>query len=391
MRLGAVLVASTLLAISCGQALPRANGSDTASSAALTGPTALVASPTVAAPASPAPVVDAYGLLLFAGSLAMVKPTGEIGPTVPVSSATLQMCSSGLSALLEPPVSATLDKVFFRDGDTRIRFLTPTGQVGDATTVPGSASSVSFFSVSPDDQRIAVLVEDFSAASTIGLRLYVEDLTGGGHHADIYSTTTPKGPTGATLWPMGWHQGELVLASIATCSNDSPRNIRPLEWHLADPATGNRLVTIKGSCALSSWPSAAGVACIQSNYQASVFDWTGKVTFNLQPPTPYQDLLWQSGLSPSGQAIFFSSQDYCGDLCPGNYTYVQGSLTQGGVQVARETDHPPACLWIDETHLLSRNGVIALQSDQPFGNIETRFPRAELAPAGFQGDSDFGA
>jgi len=38
----------------------------------------------------------------------------------------------------------------------------------------GDANSISFFSVSPDDKRIAVLVEDLSAAAAIKLRLYVE-------------------------------------------------------------------------------------------------------------------------------------------------------------------------------------------------------------------------
>jgi hypothetical protein len=52
-----------------------------------------------------------------------------------------------LPAVLAPPVSASNSKVYFRDGDTKIRFLTSDGNVGDATTVPGGATTVSFFSV----------------------------------------------------------------------------------------------------------------------------------------------------------------------------------------------------------------------------------------------------
>src|SRR4029077_1275286 len=87
-------------------------------------------------------------------------------------------CGSATGAVLQPPVSATDDKVFYRDGNTVIRYLTPDGQTGIATTVPGGPSKVSFFSVSPDDQRIAVVVEDLSPATTINLTLYVEDLMG---------------------------------------------------------------------------------------------------------------------------------------------------------------------------------------------------------------------
>src|SRR6266849_8444776 len=97
----------------------------------------------------------------------MITPDGLVGPTASIAPPTLQTCTVGLNAWLETPVSATSDNVFYRDGDTKIRYLTPAGETGDATTVPGSATTISFFSVSPDDQRIAVLVEDFSQSTFI--------------------------------------------------------------------------------------------------------------------------------------------------------------------------------------------------------------------------------
>ncbi len=256
--------------------------------------------------------------------------------------------------MLQPPVSATADKVFFRDGDTKIRYVTPTNQTGDATTVPGSATLISFFSVSPDDQRIAVVVEDLSAASTISLRLYVEDLNGGGHHLDIYSTTTPKGKTGSTLWPMGWHQGLLVLALVTACTFE-PAGLSPSEWHLSDAVTAVRKLTIGGTCILSFWPSPAGVACVDngSSLQATAYDWSGKVTASI--PITASD--YQSGLSPSGARIFFATGQGIGAPAPATRVFAVGAGPLGGTVAGHS-----ACLFIDEDHLLAPDAVIAIPS-----------------------------
>jgi hypothetical protein len=274
--------------------------------------------------------------------------------------------------VLQPPVSATADKVYFRDGDTKIRYVTPAGQNGDATTVPGSSTLVSFFSVSPDDQRIAVLVEDFSAATTINLKLYVEDLSGGGHHADIYSTTTPNGKTGTTLWPMGWHQGLLVLALVTACTFE-PAGLTPSEWHVSDAVTAVRKVTIGGSCVLSFWPSPAGVACVDSasSLQATVYDWTGKVTASI--PITAGD--YQSGLSPSGAHVFFATGLGVGAPAPATRVFTVGSGPTGG-SVAGHS----ACLFIDETHLLAPDAVITI----PSGSV-TPLPASGVCAGRFPG------
>src|ERR1700693_1699512 len=165
MRSAAALAAITLVALSCGGTASSPGHSPLASGSV--GP---------AASPSANPSGGSYGLLLSAGSLEMIAPSGTIAARASVAAPSVHTCGQGTGAVLQPPVSATDDKVFFRDGNTKIRYLTPGGQTGDATTVPGSASKVSFFSVSPDDQRIAVLVEDLSPATKINLTLYVEDL-----------------------------------------------------------------------------------------------------------------------------------------------------------------------------------------------------------------------
>jgi hypothetical protein len=336
-----------------------------------------------AASPPPVPVAASYGLLLAGGKLEMITPDGLVGPSASIAPPTLQTCIPGLNANLEPPVSATADKVFYRDGDTNIRYLTPAGKTGDATTVPGSATSVSFFAVSPDDQRIAVLVEDFSAATTIGLQLYVEDMNGGGHHAVIYATTTSRNASATTLWPMGGHHGNLVLAQMTGCTND-PGSYAPSEWHVADASNGNRIATIKrigpagvipNFCNLSYWPSAAGVACFV-NQEATVFDWTGKLvaTVVIQGGVGYG--VTQSGLSPSGRDIFFSSQGLCsGAAAPGTVTVcpVFGTIisSQGGNSYA-SVDATNACLWIDETHLLAPDSVMVASQTAGGPVTETR-------------------
>jgi hypothetical protein len=129
----------------------------------------------------------------------MITPSGTIAAHASVAAPSVHTCGKSTGAVLQPPVSASDNKVYYRDGNTKIKFLTPDGQTGDVTTVPGSATKVSFFSVSPDDTRIAVLVEDLSPSTTIKLSLYVEDLTGHTHHAVIFTNTVPKFKNATTL------------------------------------------------------------------------------------------------------------------------------------------------------------------------------------------------
>src|ERR1700674_859290 len=315
MRTLAVLAATTLLAISCGPGSGSSGNPSPSPSAR------------ASAGASPNPAASSYGLLLAAGSLDLIAPNGSVGSTVTFAPPSIHPCGQGAAAMVQPPVSASADKVYFRDGDTKIRYVTPSGQTGDATTVPGSSTLISFFSVSPDDQRIAVVVEDLSAAGTISLRLYVEDLAGGGHHADIYSTTTPKDKTGTTLWPMGWHEGLLVLA-LATACTFEPAGLSPSEWHVSDAVTAGRRGTMGGNCILSYWPSPAGVACVDNgtNLQATAYDWNGKVTASI----PVSSSDYQSGLSPSGAHVFLATRQGSGMPAPATRVFTVGAGQSGG-------------------------------------------------------------
>ena len=353
MRPRALLAVCVFLAVSCGQ--QSTSGQHGPSPSASAGATV---SPSSGADVSPSPVAltGTFGLLLSAGTLYLFRPDASVAATVGLANPSVQYCSSAHDgAILAPPVSSSNTSVYFRDGDTKIRMVLPPSGAVDVTTVPGGPTTISFFSVSPDDQRIAVLVEDLSPATTANLRLYVEDLRGGGHHADIYTTSTPKGNGGSTLWPMGWHQGLLVLAVVPICTFE-PAGVAASEWHVSDAATAARKATIKGSCILSYWPSPAGVACVNgAGLQARVYDWTGKLT--VLAPAQTDDN--QSGMSPSGRSIFFSTAQGVGAPPPATRM-----INLGPGPTARLDGHS-ACLWIDEDHLLAPDAILSFPSASP--------------------------
>ncbi len=363
MRSLAALAAITVVAISCG-GTSSAGHSPSASAGASAHPST---SP------SGNPSVSSYGLLLSAGSLEMITPSGTVAAQATVAAPSVHTCSQGTGTVLQPPVSATSDKVFFRDGNTDIRYLTPDGQTGNATKVPGGASKVSFFSVSPDDQRIAVLVEDFSPATTIGLNLYVEDLNGGGNHSVIYTNSAPKLKNGNTLWLMGWHQGELVLAVYPPCTFE-PQGITPTEWHVSNAVTAVRIATIRATnCILSAFPSPAGVGCINPQGVTTLYDWTGKVVAGTGPGT--QGSYAQTGVSPAGQSVFFAIRAGIG--APSSSTRI---VQLGPGPHATVQDHA-ACGWIDEDHLLAPDAVIQFPAETG-GNVLVTARVTALAASG---------
>ena len=283
----------------------------------------------------------------------MISPTGKIAAHATVAAPSVHTCGNNTGAVLQPPVSASDDKVYYRDGNTKIKFLTPDGTTGDVTTVPGSATKVSFFSVSPDDSRIAVLVEDLSPATTIKLSLYVEDLIGHTNHSVIFTNTVPKlKGNGTTLWPMGWHNGLLVLAVFAPCTFE-PAGLEPIEWHVANAVTAVRVAKIGNPCIPSNWPSPAGLACVDTSaLQASRYDWSGHITAGATTHSSE----FQSGLSPSGRSMFLTPGPGIGAPAPVTRIVVLG--TGGGSSVAGHN----ACLWIDEDHLLAPDAVITFPS-----------------------------
>jgi hypothetical protein len=307
--------------------------------------------------------------------LNVIKPDATVAATVAVAPASAQFCSSQHDGVVAPPpVSASNDAVYFRDGDTKIRQVVPPAGAVDVTTVPGSPSIVSFFSVSPDDQQIAVLTEDVSSNTGISERLYVEDLKGGGHHVDIFTTQVPKDKRGTTLWPMGWHAGALILAVFPACTFE-PAGITPSEWHVSNATNATRIATIKANnCTLSYWPSAAGVGCADSQGVTTLYDWAGKV-LSVTGPGATGSGYSMTSLSPKGNSIVFATGAGAGAPTPAT-----GIVQLGPGPYATVPGHA-ACGWIDEDHLLAGDAVIQFPAETP-GNLLVTTTVMPLADSG---------
>jgi hypothetical protein len=189
--------------------------------------------------------------------------------------------------------SASLIRLYFLNAGTEVRFLAPDGTSGSATRIVVAANEQAGFAVSPDDKRIAVSIFTYSPSFS-GMRLYVEDLQGGGHHVDIFASPT------AAEFPIGWTGGRLVLAvSTPDCCQTTPINpYGATTYHVVDPDTGNRLVTM---CNLPGGPiEPVGVICFE--YGPRTFEhWDGTPFL---PPTAVQ---WFPGyfdaLAPDGTRV----------------------------------------------------------------------------------------
>lgn len=311
---------------------------------------------------TPLPPGEAYGLLLTGGTLELIKPDATIAATTSVTPGSVEPCPTGQGvALLQPPVSASNALVYFRDGDTTIRSLSAGGRTADVTTVPGGPNTASFFSVSPDDQRIAVIVEDLAPGATVRLRLYVEDLIGHGHHVDL-PTAASFQQSPVTWWPVGWHKGALVLAQLPLCTFQQFVEMFPSEWDVIDVGTGAPITTIRpAGCNLSYAPSPAGVGCTEPADQSgstTLYDWTGKTFGSAAPGAPTDAL--QSGLSPNGRRIFFPS----GSITNPDPRYLWTEVHQvGGATYYVIAHQHRACAWIDDDHLLAPDSVISIPTD----------------------------
>ena len=277
-------------------------------------------------------MTSAYGVLVSAQSspnysVSLVGIDGRVVASAQATTPNSVTCANAAAALVAPPVSISNARVYYMDAQGVIRYLAPNGDAGRSTTVPIGPARRAMFAVSPDDQRIAVIVDDFDATGAL-TSLYVEDLNGGGHHKQLYTQTGAY-----TLWPTGWHgMDNLVLAKVPSCTQGGgPGCCGPQEFHVVDPASAVRRFTVGDpTCKLAGAPSPSGVVC-ETDVQASVLNWTGAATrsFSIQGPTP-------ANLSPNGSLVAIS---------PSGDTVIQEtSRTLAGMQ---------ACGWIDDNHVLS--------------------------------------
>jgi hypothetical protein len=238
-------------------------------------------------------------------------------------------CPNATAGNAPPPISTSNTRAYFMDAQGVVRFLASNGDAGRATTVPIGPARRSSFAVSPDDQRIAVVVIDFTPNGA-NTKLYVEDLNGGGHHLDLFSDA------GAfTLWATGWRgTNNLVVAKVPSCvpPTGGPLCCGAQELHVVDPGTAIRRSTVGSPTCLIAGPPTPGGAVCENATQANVLTWTGVAvtSFEIAGQTP-------AYLSPDGQRVaIVSTSDPTTTLLPD-----------------KKTIAVVACGWIDNSHIFS--------------------------------------
>jgi len=331
-----VVACSALTLAACGSSSAAARTTPSPATPASASASASPSGSPAASPspsASPTPVAGSYAVLATPTStdtytVSLVGSDGSVVASATPSSPTSVACGDAAAALVPAPVSTSDTRVYFLDAQGNVRFLTPNGETGVATRVPTGGNVRSMFAVSPDDQRIAVVKDTFTAsgASTV---LYVENLNGGGNHVQLFTQT------GAfTIWPTGWiGSSSLVVAKVPACTQGGgPTCCGPQEYHVVNTATGVRVYTVGGpACVPVGGPTAAGTMCEDATFaKASILDWSGanRKSLAIQGPTP-------AYLSPDGTEVA---------LVVDNQTTFAG---------AKQTLDLVACGWIDATHVIA--------------------------------------
>jgi len=310
-------------------------------------------------------VIDPLGVLVAnvqatrQYDVALVDGTGGIVAVTRVATrADIEISSGrggGAMSMPLPPVSASRTRVYFLDGDRRVRSLAPDGTIASVTTVPGNVHAHATFAVSPDDRRIAVGVLTYSDASTsangtririhngaTSTRIYVEDLRGG-HRVELFRSDS------AYEWPVAWHNGALVLAvaQLPGAQSGSPNPYFAYDgYHVVDASSGRRLAAL---CAgrdndqvFAYGPLVPpGTLCIRgANQTPYVDDWTGGRRRLPGAPTSYTAIL-----APDGRRF--------ADVNGGGHIVIEtanGARTVTGLKAA-------PLGWIDPTHLVVDSGT----------------------------------
>lgn len=333
-----VAVLASLFIAACGgpnkvaSHSPSAGASPTASASASSTPTA---SPSTSP--APAPKPGNFGVLVgnqaqSTYTVSLIAADGKVAASAQASTPPQTLCPSAVQpagAPVSPPVSTSDYRAYFMDAAGVVRFLTPGGQSGTATTLtPNTPQHRSMFAVSPDDRRIAVIVNDYSSSGA-STRLYIEDLNGGTNHIELY-----KQSGGRTLWPVGWHgTNNLVLAVVVSCTNGGgPFCCGMQELHVVDPETANRRFTIgsANTCLLAGPPSPAGAVC-EDPPRGVVLNWTAGTVRTFTIPGPVA-----AYLSPNGANVALVDNN--------GTTFTGGGSAMAGVFT---------CAWIDDSHVLA--------------------------------------
>ena len=349
-----------LLVAACGSSSSAARQTPVASTGPAASPTSSASASPAGSPSAPPLSVASYGVLVALSgtgtyAVSLVDNTGKVVASATPSSPTPVTCGATAAAALPLPVSTSNTRLYFLDQQGNVNFLSPNGVTGFATHVPTSDSIRSMFTVSPDDARIAVVENTYSASGATTV-LYVEDLNGGTNHVKLFTETGAY-----TLWPIGWHgAGNLIVAKVASCASSScgPTSCGVLEYHVVDPATGVRRVSLGYNlCVPIGTPSTAGITCENPSFTTlAMIGWNNSQlgSMPIRGPTP-------AYLSPDGMHVA---------LVVNNATTISASLLP--------TLDLVTCGWIDNTHVFAGGDA---QSQPRIADLTT----GNIAPISAQG------
>jgi hypothetical protein len=279
------LAGLVLLLAACSSSSP------TSSVSPLASPTATAANLPTASPAPPT-----------SGAHLFVAVSG--GPWVGLATIDGRVVAQANTGQMEfwysdiPEVSISRTRLYYlTTDDFSVHYLQPDGGTGVATKIAFGADDAALFAVSPDDSRIAVSVINYAPrrSSYLGMRLYVEDLQGGGHHLDIFSSTT------AVEFPIGWVNGRLIVAVSNWIGPHGGSFVNPYgasAYHVADATNGDRVASLcDNSVGPVGWIEPAGTMCSRQSSGPSFLRWDGSA-FAAPAATPNSYQLWQVALSP---------------------------------------------------------------------------------------------
>jgi hypothetical protein len=306
----------------------------------------------------------------------LVGTDGKIAASSHAARRTTKVIGDAVSraeAIDFPYVSTSRSRLYYLDGDSTLRWMSPHAD-GIARTLPGGSTASVVFAVSPDDARIAVSVVDFATRTPL-VHLSVGPLTG--TLTEIYSSPSDY------VWPVGWHAGRLVVAHSSTLSADgvafNPYWARG--YYLINAANASRLAGVGSTESLDAcWPSglltAAGTACYLSTSFGghsggySIADWTG---YRYLPPMAAS---WSAaaGVGPSANSVTVAV------CCEGNAASGQFLVSRGSsvLTVPLSGSNTDWACWIDQTHLLSSGVVLNLTSRQATATSRGGFCAAVL-------------
>ena len=276
--------------------------------------------------------------LVEGGSTYSVSLVGLDGRVATTATAAKRSRPAGVAVQM-PSVSASNSRLYYLDGDSKVMYLLPSGAKGLATSIAIDSSSAAVFAVSPDDARIAVGVITFPYPAKT--RIYVEDLAGGGHHVELFSSGD------VIEWPAGWHQGQLVVAvglNRAPLWDAYEGFLYGINgYHVVDAGTGARMATVcDGSLYFPPFvpglgpPGPAGAVCV-SGSSCAKSNWNG-VTRDVSCDTRGRAPV----LAPDGGMVGF-----CGHEVPAVIFWVIGDSSP---QPTPYRGCPAG--WIDATHVV---------------------------------------